>query len=227
MRRRVGLTRDRAPGLEPLLAGAERPDAGLHAIGDHERRIGGEERRNLRLIRLQLLEGAPDGRALVGRVLELDYRQRQPVHEDHNIRSARVLPVGDRELVHGEPVIVGGRLEVDRQRLGTGDRTICAPVLDVDAVDEHAMDGSIALDERGRVDSCELAIGVFDGVGAEAGVQAGEGRSQTAFEYHVAKAGVAAFGCGFTDFHGWAVENGVAQFVEPFEGGFFDDGFGE
>ena len=109
----------------------------------------------------------------------------------------------------------------------SGDRTVCAPVLDVYAVDEHAMDGAIALDERGRVGSRELAIRVVDGVGAEAGVQAGEGRSQTALEYHVAKAGVASFGCGFTDFHGWAVKYGVAQFVEPFEGGFFDDGFGE
>ena len=40
---------DGAPGLEPFLAGAERADARLHAVGDDQRRVGREQRRNLRL----------------------------------------------------------------------------------------------------------------------------------------------------------------------------------
>ena len=49
---------DRAPGLEPFLARAERADARLHAVGDDQRRVGSEERRDLRLVGLKLLESA-------------------------------------------------------------------------------------------------------------------------------------------------------------------------
>ena len=61
--------RDRAPGLEPFLARAERADARLHAIGDDQCRVGSEQSRNLCLIRLKLLIGRPDRCILVGGIL--------------------------------------------------------------------------------------------------------------------------------------------------------------
>ena len=47
--RRVIVAGNGAPRLEPFLAGAQRADARLHAVGDDQRRIGREQRRNLRL----------------------------------------------------------------------------------------------------------------------------------------------------------------------------------
>src|SRR5205807_9477367 len=64
-RRRIASPAHRPPGLEPLPARAQRADARLHAVGDHERRIGGEERWDLRLVGLELVERRPDGRVLV------------------------------------------------------------------------------------------------------------------------------------------------------------------
>src|SRR2546428_34774 len=137
---------DRAPGLEPLSAGAERADAGLHAVRDDQRDVGREERGNLRLVGLELLEGGPDRGVLVGRVLQLDHRQRQTVHEEDDVRAAGVLPLGDGELVDRQPVVVVWLVEVDRPRLRTGDRAIIAAVLDCDAIGEHPGQGAIAVD---------------------------------------------------------------------------------
>ncbi len=80
---------DGAPGLEPLLARAQRADARLHAVGDDQRRVGGEQGRNLGLVGLELLEGGRDRGVLVGRVLQLDHGQGQAVDEPNSTRSAR------------------------------------------------------------------------------------------------------------------------------------------
>ena len=50
-------TANRAPRLEPLLACADGADSRLYPIGDDQSRVGSEERGNLRLIGLELLEG--------------------------------------------------------------------------------------------------------------------------------------------------------------------------
>src|SRR5204862_6436513 len=63
---------ERAPRLKPFLAGAERPDARLHAIGRDKRRVGDKQFWNLHLIGLKLLEGRPDRRILVRRILQLN-----------------------------------------------------------------------------------------------------------------------------------------------------------
>ena len=79
--RRIFAPGYRSPGLEPFAPGADGTDARLHAVGDSERCVGGEERRDLGLISLKLLKRIPDGSVLVCRVLELDDAKRQPVHE--------------------------------------------------------------------------------------------------------------------------------------------------
>ena len=67
---------DRAPRLEPFLTGAERADAGLHAVRGDQRRVVGEQGRNQALIIFQLLDGLPHRRTLVGRVFQLDNAER-------------------------------------------------------------------------------------------------------------------------------------------------------
>lgn len=74
--RGVAFPRHGAPGLEPLAAGTDGADPGLDAVGGDQYGVGGEQRRDLGLVGLQLLEGAPDRGVLVGGVLELDHCQR-------------------------------------------------------------------------------------------------------------------------------------------------------
>ena len=92
-------------------------------------------------------------------VLQLDHRQRQAVDEEHDVGPAVVLALDDRELVDGQPVVVGRRVEVDHPRLLSGDRAVRAPVLDRDAVDQHPVKRVVALDEGRRIDARELAEG--------------------------------------------------------------------
>ncbi len=153
MRRRILAPADRAPRLEPLLARAERTDARLHAVGSHQQGVAGEKRRHLRLVGLKLLKGGPDRRVLGRRVLQLDHRQWQPIDEQHHVRPARVLPLRDGELVDGQPVVVGSRLEVDDPRLRARDRAIFAPVLDRHAIHQHPVHRAVALHQRRRVQS--------------------------------------------------------------------------
>jgi hypothetical protein len=105
-----------------------------------------EERRDLRLVGLELLVRAPHRRVLVGRVLELDHGQRQAVDEEHHVRAARVLSLGHGELVDGQPVVVVGLVEVDHPRLRPADGAVLAAVLDRDAIDQHPVHGAVALD---------------------------------------------------------------------------------
>ncbi len=115
----------------------------MHTIGHHESDVGREERRDFRLVCLKLLEGCPDGGVLIRRVLEFDHRECQTVDEQHDVRAARVLPIGHRELVHREPIIVAGIIEIQDSRLCSRDRTVIAAIFDCNAVHHHAMHGAI------------------------------------------------------------------------------------
>jgi len=151
--RRLGrgqsLAVDRPPGLEPLAPRGEGPDARLDSVGDDERGVPREKRRDLRLVGLELLEGGPDRRLLVGRVLELQDRKRQAVYEQHDVRPPVVPVFCDRELIDRQPVVVPGSVEVDDARLRPADPAVSRTVLDGDAVRHEAMKGPIALDEVG------------------------------------------------------------------------------
>ena len=219
--------RDRAPRLEPFLAGAQRADAGLHAVGDDQRGVGGEEGLDLRLVGLELLERRPDRRVLVGRVLELDDGQREPVDEDHHVGPARVLPVGHGELVDRQPVVVVGVVEVDHPGLRPGDGAVLAAVLHRDAVHQQPVNGAVAFQQGRGVGARELAVGVLQCLGRQFWIQLRECLSQAAFEDDVAVVRVGTFGGGFSDRDVRAVEDRVPQCLQPSEGGVFDDGFGE
>ncbi len=143
---------DRAPGLEPLPPGGERADARLHAVGDDQQRVVGEERRDLRLVGLELLERRPDRGVLVGRVLELDHRQRQAVDEQHDVRPAGVLVLDDGELVDGQPVVVV------RRRRSRCTRA-CAPRIEPSAARYSTVTPSTSIRCTARLRS--ISVGAF------------------------------------------------------------------
>ena len=117
---RIGqtLARDGAPGLEPLAPGGKRTDTCLHPVGDDQQRVRGEKRWDLGLVGLKLLEGRPDSGVLVRRVLQLHDRQRQAIHEEHDVRPAAVLVLRHGELVDRQPVVRVYVVEVQYTRLG-------------------------------------------------------------------------------------------------------------
>ena len=72
-----------------------------------------------------------------------------------------------------------------------------------------------------------LRIGIFQRFGWQVGVEAYERLAQAAFQHHVAVVRIAALGAEHAGRDVGAVEDGVAECLQPGEGGVFDDGFGE
>ena len=214
LRRGILAPGDRAPRLEPFLACTKRTDARLHAIGNQQR-IGGEQRGNLRLIGLKLLVRAPHGRVFIGGVLELDHRERQTIYKQHHVRAARVLPVGHGKLIHGQPVVIVWRIEIDHFCLRTSDRAILAAILDSHAIHQHPMHGAIALDERRCIGARQLAKGIFQRIGRQVAIQPIERLAQAAFQHHVAIVRVTALGARHTDGDVRAMKDGIAQPRQP------------
>ena len=75
--------------------------------------VHGEQGWQLRLVSLELLPRRPDSGVLVGGVLQFDDAHGQSVYEQHDVRPAGVPVLGYGELVDGQPVVVGGDIEVD------------------------------------------------------------------------------------------------------------------
>ena len=71
-----------------------------------------------------------------------------------------------------------------------------AAVLHRHAVDQHPVQGAVALDQRRRVGPRELAVGVLERLGGQVRVQADERLPQAAFQHDVAVVRVAALGAG-------------------------------
>ncbi len=221
-RRSVGIAGDGPPGLEPFLAGAERTDARLYAIRDNERRVGVEERRDLRLIRLELLKGRPNGGVLVGRTLQLNDSKRQSVDEQHHIGPARVLTVRDRELVERQPIVVVGHVEVDETGLPTCNRTILSTILDGDAVHQQAVAQAITLEQCRRVDSQHLSIGVVERLVRQFRIETSQSDAQSLRQHHVAVRRITPLGTWHADCHVGCMQHAVAERREPGECRFLD-----
>ena len=85
----------------------------LDAIADNQEHIGREQVGDVLLVGLELVERCPDVCLLIGRVLQLDHRQRQTIDVDHHIRAAVVLGALDRQLVHHQPVVGSRGIESD------------------------------------------------------------------------------------------------------------------
>jgi len=105
-----------------------------------------KERRDVPLVRLQLIEGAPDCRVLVRRVLEFHYDQRKPVDENDHVRPPSPIALVNGELVDDEELVVVHILEVDEAHLVPRDGPVLAFVFDVHAFHQHAVEGVVRFD---------------------------------------------------------------------------------
>ncbi len=87
-------------------------------------------------------------------------------------------PLDDGELVDGEPVVGGG--VVGEAGAVAADGAVGGAVLDLHAVDQEAVGGVVAVDEAGAVGAGQLARRLGQGRRGQVGVEAGQGRFQTA-----------------------------------------------
>ena len=71
--RRQRFPADGPPGLEPFAPGAQRADPRLRAVRHDQRGVVVEQGGDFPLVGLELLPGRPDGRLLVGGVLQFDH----------------------------------------------------------------------------------------------------------------------------------------------------------
>ena len=139
----------------------------------------------LGFVGLELVPGRPDGGVLVGRVLQFDHAQRQAVDEQHYVRPAGVLVLGDGELVDGKPVVVGRVFEVDDADLIPAHCALGIAVLDLDSVDEHAVEGAIAGFDGRALRAYQLAECVVERFDRQAGVQSGQGVPEPKIQHHL------------------------------------------
>ena len=123
--------------------------------------------------------------------------------------------------------LLSGDVEVDDPGLRPGDRAVLAAVLDRHAIDQHPVQGAVALHQRRRIAARELAVGILQRLGRQVRIQPDERLAQPAFQHHVAVVRVAALRAGLARGDVRAVQHRVAERLEPGEGGVFDDGFGE
>ena len=187
--RRQLLTVDRAPRLEPLPAGGERTEPRLHPVRDRQHRVAGEQRGQLRDVGLQLVERRPHGGAGVGRVLQLDHRQRQAVDEQHQVGPAGVAVFDHGELVDRRPGVGVGIIEVDHLRLRAADGAAGGPIFDRHAVHQQAMEGAVARCQGSPGRPRQLAKGVVERLLRQAGVEAAQSVAHGALEHHLRVAG--------------------------------------
>src|SRR5665647_873517 len=115
--------------------GAVHAVARLQPVRRDQQLVIREQTGDLLLVGLELVEGLLDRRLLVGRVLELDDSERQPVDEDDHIGPLVDLALDHGELVDGEPVVGVDVVEVDEPGLVAGNRAVGPRVLHVDAND--------------------------------------------------------------------------------------------
>ena len=219
---RVGqrLARDRPPRLAPLAAGRQCPDARLQPVRHDERRIEDEQRRDLRLVGLKLLEGRPDRGILVDGVLQLHDGQRQPVDEQHDIEPALVSVLDHGELVDREPVVRVRFVEVQHANLSAANPAVRVDVLHGDAGDDHPMEVAVPGLQRHTGRAGQSAQGVIECVGGQVGIETGECGPQALAQHDRTVVGA---------FIGWrarrdirAVGHGPAERCEPVERKRFD-----
>ena len=188
---RVGqrLARDRAPRLEPLLPGRQRTDARFQSVRYDECGVEREQRRNLRLVGLKLLEGRRDGGVLVGGALQLDDGERQAVDEQHDVRPPFMLVLDHRELVDGKPVVARRFAEIEHANLCAADPALRVDVLHRHPGDEHPMEVAVPGLQRRPVRPGQSAQGVFERIVGQVGIEPGEGGSQPGCQHHLAVIG--------------------------------------
>ena len=91
---------------EALFICSQRTGSRLDAVRRDQDSIGSKQRRDLRHVGLELVEGAGQGCVLIAWVFQFENTQRQAIDEQHHVRAAIVSLLNDRDLIHCQPVIV-------------------------------------------------------------------------------------------------------------------------
>ena len=167
----------------------------------------------------------PDGGIFVKGVLQLDDAQRKAVDEQHDVGTAFVLVLGDRELVDGQPIVVSGVVEVDDANLVSAPPPVSVPILDFHAIDQHQVKGAVAGFEGRSLGMGQLAVGVFQGRWGKRRVECDEGIAQPPLQHHLI-VGIALGGGRIRSDVG-AVNHGPAEVGKPAKRSLLDVRFGE
>ena len=133
--------------------------------------------------------------------------------------------LGDHDLVDREEVVGGGVGVVDDGGLVAADRAPGGAVLDLHALDEHAMEGAVARLEGRAFGSCQLAEGVVERVDRQFRVEPRERVAQPPLQHDGAVVGALLAGLVGADVG--PVRGPPAEGAEPLERGLLDIGLGE
>ena len=134
-----------------------------------------------------------------------------------------MVALDDGELVDGQPVVVGGVVEVEDLGVVAADAPVGRPILDGHAVHQRLVEGSVAGVEGGAGGAGQLAEGVGAHGSRQIGIEAGESVAEAGREGHI---GVArAFRCGPAGSKIGAVSGGPARLAEPLHRGLLNFGF--
>jgi hypothetical protein len=221
--RRELFTLDGAPRRVALAVRGDRADARVDAVGDQQERVEHEERRQLVLVGLQLVEGRPDRGLFVGRVLQLDERERQPIDEDDHVGPARVALLLHRELVHDEPVVGAWLLEVDDAHRRVTHGAVGTQVFEAQTVDQVGVELAVAVDELRRRDARQLAEGLVERLLRQLRIEPRQRAAQPPFENDLLVA--RALRPRLTRRDRRPVRDRVSELREPLEAGFLDGVF--
>ena len=100
------------------------PSSRFVAVGNHQQRVRVEQRRDLRLVSLELVERLADGGLFIRDVFEFQHRQRDAVDEHHHIRAPVEMAFLHRELIDGEKFVGFGIRKINQPDLVVNDLTV-------------------------------------------------------------------------------------------------------
>jgi hypothetical protein len=118
-------------------------------------------------------------------------------------------------------------LEIDDLRLGAADQTVRPRVFDIDAVDEHAMQRSVADEQVWCLDPQQFTVDVSDRRGGQTRVQPRQRPMQPVLQDRIAVSGVRALAAIDVERDPGPVPESIAQALQPAERGLFGVRLGE
>ncbi len=207
---------NRPPRHEPFRIRADRPDARLQAVGDHQHRVEGQQRRNILLVRLKLIERFPDVGVFIRRVLQLNHRQWQPVDENNHVRPPVRLTLDHRELIHHQPIVRVGIVPV-HQPHEIGLVPVTVPVFHRHAVHEQLVKRAIVCNQRRMLRRRDLAERIIECCCRYLRIQRRQRIAQTASKTHFVPVGT--FCASLFGGNVWAELGCVAELLQPVERG--------
>ena len=223
--RRIAFAVDGAPDLEPFLVGRERADARLRAVAHHEEFVVVQQRGDFSPVGLELLEGIPNRGLLVGRIFQLDDRERETIEKNHDVGPAVVAGFDDGELIHREPVVRERVVEIHQSHLVALDRAVGPGILHVHAIAQHLVKGAVRPGERRRPHAQHFAQRLLARLFRNLRIQPRHRRPQSSDQHHLSERIPLRRRLAGREMR--PMSDRIAQLPEPAERGIFDGGFVE